>query len=127
MPNPFESPAAQNETNALSPQREAGWPIGPALTTGIALYVTRAILVFAYGMIFGTDTIGGPRLDAGGMVWIPFFVADFPWSFEFERYAFVSGMVALWVYALVVGVPWITYGFVLASLIRWVFVKCTGS
>ena len=126
MSNPFQSPTATEQANASIPQRKPLWRIVPAVTTGVVLYGIRAILVFAYCMKWGADTIGGPHVDAGQMVWIPFFLADLPWSLIFDQYSFPSGIAALCVYALIVGLPWIGYGILLAKIVGWIYAKLTG-
>lgn len=80
-------------------------------------------MVVMYGMAMGPGTIGGPNVDAGQMVWIPFFLADFPWSMEFDRHTYSSGALALAIYALVVGLPWIAYGSLLSKLAAWLNAK----
>ncbi len=126
MPNPFQSPTATKQTNALITQGTSLWRIAPAVTVGAALYGIRATLVFAHGMKWGPDTIGGPHVDAGQMVWIPFMLADLPWSLIFDQYSFPTGTAALCVYALIVGMPWIGYGILLAKIVGWSYAKLTG-
>lgn len=70
---------------------------------GMAVYLLRACLVFGYGAV--SAPIGGPNVDESALEWMPFVMADFPWSFLFDNFTYSSNAVALTAYALVVGLP----------------------
>lgn len=115
MRNPF-SPPRSSQATAI--------PVSPsasqiALGVGSVLYLLRGAAVLVYGLWLMPVPIGGPNIDAGGMVWIPFLIADLPWSLWFPVFSFPSNAIALGTYAVIVGLPWIAYGYLLARLVMW--------
>lgn len=81
----------------------------------------RAVAVLLYGLWLNPVPIGGPDVDAGQMVWIPFILADLPWSLSFDGFAFPSNGLALAFYAAGMGLPWILYGFCISKSIAWIY------
>lgn len=119
MPNPYSPPrSSQAAANPFSPSESQ-----IALGIGAVLYLLRGAAVLAYGLWLMPVPIGGPNIDAGGMVWIPFLIADLPWSLWFPAFSFPSNAIALGTYTVIVGLPWIAYGYVLARLVMWIYRK----
>lgn len=87
------------------------------LGCGLAIYILRAILVLTYQ----AADIGGPNLDAGQMAWMPFFLVDVPWSILFNAIAYSSNSLAIFVYATIVGLPWILYGMLGFGLCNYLY------
>ena len=83
---------------------------------GVLLYCVHVVLVAIFSYRLGP--LAGPDVDAGQMAWIPFFVADFPWSVIFNGITFPSNSLGVFVYAAVVGLPWIIYGIAISWLTR---------
>ncbi len=83
------------------------------------IYGFRLALVLVYGLLLNPVAIGGPHADSGMLVWLPFFLADLPWSVWFDSFEYPSNFVALAVYAIVVGLPWILYGIVFSRFATW--------
>ncbi|RCS52620.1 hypothetical protein DTL42_07205 [Bremerella cremea] len=119
MDNPFATPKGNQNASTYLPSANGLLLAGGI---GIALYLLRACAVLIYGLLLVQVPIGGPDIDAGQMVWIPFFIADLPWSFWFfDGVQFPSNAIALATYTLIVGLPWIAYGFLLTRLVRWAY------
>ncbi len=111
------------------PQRVAGRPAAArrkffslhGLKLGLVLYCVRALLVLTYSL--SVADIGGPQVDAGTLAWLPFFVVDLPWSWLFAEVPYPSETVALSLYVIAVGLPWILYG----MTFYWFGAKIFGS
>ena len=84
----------------------------------IALYSVRAFLILIWA-IWCRIPLGGPEQDASGMVWIPFLVADFPWSIAFEHFTYPTNEIALVIYMFTIGLPWLLYGWVIQRIFAW--------
>lgn len=84
---------------------------------GLVLYVLRAFFVAVYSVF--SVPIGGPGADASVLQWIPFFIADLPWSMLFKNNVYSTNTRALTVYALVVGIPWFAYGVIFQHGLVW--------
>jgi hypothetical protein len=84
---------------------------------GLVLYLLRAFCVAVYSLV--SVPIGGPGVDASVLQWIPFFIADLPWSMLFENNVYSTNTRALTVYAFVFGIPWFAYGVIFQQGLAW--------
>ncbi len=118
IPNAYPPSGDPETANKRSKENRKPQRSKTPLRAGLVLYLLRMVLVVGYALI-GAPEIGGPNVDAGSMVWIPFFLADLPWSIFFDTFDYQSNTAALIVYAGIVGLPWIVYGYAVIRLADW--------
>ena len=77
-------------------------------------------LVAVHAFASGNAPLTGPDADAGSMAWIAWYLIDFPIGIlavslgeEFE-----SNTAAVWTVALIGGIQWLIWGWILTAIIR---------
>lgn len=120
MPESTEKaePLHSKRSKDIFPPRKYPFLTRINLLVGTAFWLIRAVCIYAYAWHVGID-LGGPNVDASAMVWIPFIVIDLPWSLLLDAIRFQSNEATLFVYATMIGLPWIFYGALSAWIVSW--------
>jgi hypothetical protein len=89
------------------------WWVFPAIFYVVHFF---SVLVFASGNAHLT----GPKADAGGMVWIAWYIIDFPIGIIGVSIGeeFSTNWIGVLAVALIGGIQWIIWGLCLAAIIR---------